>query len=59
MAGRPTTTVETKLDTVIINANEDVLILIWRGYLRIPNGPHDVNEVLIQAEGVPAPGALR
>lgn len=59
MARRGAATVETNLDTVIINANEDVLILIWRGYLRIPTGPHDVDEVLIQAEGVSAPAAVR
>jgi hypothetical protein len=59
MAGRRTFNVETRLDTVIINAGEDLLILIWRGYVRIPNSPHDVDEVLIQAEGVPAPTAVR
>ena len=59
MAGRRTCNVETNLDTVIINVGEDLLILIWRGCLRIPNGPHDVDEVLIQADEVPAPAAVR
>jgi hypothetical protein len=57
MAGRGTASVSTKLDTVIINTYEDLLILIWRGYHRIPNGPHDVDEILIQAEEAPAPAA--
>jgi hypothetical protein len=47
--------VETRLDTLIINTREDLLILIWRGCLRVPHGPHDVSAVRIQAEGVPAP----
>jgi hypothetical protein len=59
MARPRTINVETRLDTVIINACEDLLILIWRGCLRISNGPHDIDEVSIQAEGVPESVAAR
>jgi hypothetical protein len=51
--------VETKLDTVIINMDEDILLLIWRGHLPVRNGPHDVVSIQIQAAGISAPAAVR
>jgi len=57
LVGNRDVRVETKLDTVIINTDEDLLILIWRGHLAVRNGPHDVVSIQIQAEGVSAPSA--
>jgi hypothetical protein len=57
LVGRRDVRVETKLDTVIINTDEDLLILIWRGHLAVRNGPHDIVSIQIQAEGVSAPTA--
>jgi hypothetical protein len=51
--------VQTNLDTVIINTDEDLLIMIWRGHLAVRNGPHDIVSIEIQAEGVSAPVAAR
>ena len=52
-------TVQTNLDTIVINANEDLLILIWRGHLLIRNGPHDVVSIQVRTEGVSAPVPAR
>jgi hypothetical protein len=59
LTGRRDVLVETKLDTVIINTDEDILLLIWRGHLSVRNGPHDVVSIQIQAEGISAPAAVR
>jgi hypothetical protein len=50
--------VQTNLDTIIINTDENVVLLIWRGCLAVRNGPHDVVSIQIRAEGVPAPAAV-
>ncbi|MCI0640692.1 MAG: DUF2169 domain-containing protein [Gemmataceae bacterium] len=42
----------TQLDTVIINTDEKLLLLIWRAHLVVRNGPHDVRSIRISAEGV-------
>jgi hypothetical protein len=57
LVGRRDVQVQTNLDTVIINTDEDLLLLIWRGHLAVRNGPHDVVSIQIQAEGVSAPVA--
>lgn len=51
--------VSTNLDTVVINTDEDLLLLIWRGHLPVRNGPHDIVSIQIQAEGVSAPAVVR
>jgi hypothetical protein len=51
--------IQTDLDTVIINTDEDFVILIWRGYLPVTNGLHDIDSIQIQAEGVSAPAGAR
>jgi hypothetical protein len=51
--------VNTHLDTVIINTDENLVILIWRGYLPLANGLHDVVSIQVQTEGVSAPLARR
>jgi hypothetical protein len=56
--GRQDAHVPMFLDTVIINTDEDVLLLLWRGHLAVRNGPHDVVSIQIQAEGITAPTAV-
>ncbi len=36
---------ETKLDTVIVNTDEDIVILLWRANLKLRRGPLDVREI--------------
>jgi len=43
------------LDTVIINTDEDLLLLIWRGCLAARNGPHDIVSIQIHSEDVGVP----
>ncbi len=45
---------ETKLDTVIINTDDNLLLLIWRGSLVLKRGPEDVSAIEIKADGMPA-----
>ena len=33
------------LDTVIVNSDEQLLILLWRAYARVGRGPHDVTAI--------------
>ena len=44
-----TSVLRTNLDTVIINTDENLVFLLWRAFMRVPNGPHDV--VAIEAAG--------
>ncbi len=55
LVGRRDEQVPMSLDTVIINTDEDLVLLLWRGHLAVRNGPHDVVSVQIQAEGVTIP----
>jgi hypothetical protein len=48
----------TNLDTVIINADEHLLFLIWRTHLIVKRGPHDVVAIQVSAEGVPTTTAV-
>jgi hypothetical protein len=41
---------QSRLDTVIINTDENLLFLIWRTNLPLQNGPHDVVSVEISAD---------
>jgi hypothetical protein len=59
LVGRRDAVVQTNLDTVIINTDEDLVLLIWRGYIPLRNGPHDVVSIQIRAEGVPEPAGVR
>jgi hypothetical protein len=53
----PRDPLQTALDTVIINMDEHLLILIWRAYVTVRNGPHDlvsaeiVSDVAVSAAG--------
>jgi hypothetical protein len=40
----------TNLDTVIINTDEMLVLLLWRAHLRVTNGPHDVTSIKVRAE---------
>lgn len=44
---------ETKLDTVIINTDDNLLFLIWRANLVLKRGPEDVVAIEIKADGMP------
>jgi hypothetical protein len=59
LTGRRDVRVETNLDTVIINTDEDLLLLIWRGHLSLRNGPHEIASILIEAEGISAQATVR
>ena len=43
----------TNIDTVIINADENLLFLIWRTHLVVRRGPQDVVAIQVSAKGVP------
>jgi hypothetical protein len=45
----PPQTVAMALDTVIIEADEKRVMLLWRGHLALRTGPHDVKEVVAEA----------
>jgi hypothetical protein len=47
LKGTKDSRIETKLDTIIINTDERLLLLIWRGCLAIRNGPHDIRSLQI------------
>jgi len=55
LRGRGDAQLETNLDTVIINTDENLLLMLWRTNLVLRNGPHDVVAIEITAEGAPAP----
>ncbi len=50
LRGRNRVELQTALDTVIIDMDEELLILIWRAHLAVRNGPHDVASVEISAD---------
>jgi hypothetical protein len=54
-AGKPDVCLSTNLDTVIINTDEDLVMLLWRASLVLRNGSQDVASVQVRAEGVPVP----
>lgn len=50
-------TIETQLDTVIIDTDEHLVHLLWRGHHRIPGGPHDLVAMRVSSatHALPAP----
>jgi len=54
LKGSRDASVETKLDTVIINTDEESVTLIWRGYLPLHSGPLDIVTVQVRAESIAA-----
>ena len=59
LTGRRDALVTTDLDTVIVDTNDNLLLLIWRGHLALRNGPHDVVAIQIQENGVLSGNAAR
>jgi hypothetical protein len=59
LVGRRDAQVATNLDTVIIDTDENILMLIWRGHLAVRNGPHDIVSIRIDSEGDSATAAAR
>lgn len=50
LRGGRTETLETNLDTVIINTDEMLVFLLWRSYVRVPSGPNDVASIDVTIE---------
>jgi hypothetical protein len=55
LRGRPDAHLETNLDTVIINTDENLLLMLWRTNLVLRNGPHDVAAIEVTCENAPRP----
>lgn len=55
LRGRQDAHLQTNLDTVIINTDENLLLMLWRTNLVLRNGPHDIVAIEITAEGAPPP----
>lgn len=49
---------QTNLDTVIINTDENLVFLLWRTHLALRNGPHDVVAIKVEAEGISVPAEV-
>jgi hypothetical protein len=41
---------QTQLDTIIINTDEDLVFLLWRAHMAVRNGPHDVLAIQIDTK---------
>lgn len=50
LRGGKTEVLQTNLDTVIINTDEMLVFLLWRNYVHVPNGPHDVVSIEVTTE---------
>lgn len=53
LRGGRTEILQTNLDTVIINTDEMLVFLLWRNYMPLSNGPHDVVSIEVIAEKNP------
>ena len=47
LRGQSDTVLYTNLDTVIVNTDEWRVLMLWRAYMRLPAGPHDVSAISI------------
>ena len=54
---RPDETLVGNLDTVIIDLDARKLLLLWRAFTGLDEGPLDVRAIEVSAEGVPVPTA--
>jgi hypothetical protein len=52
LVGKQDHLLRTQLDTVIINMDDKLLLLLWRTHLVLRNGPHDVRSIKIRVEGL-------
>ena len=50
----PDHALESRLDTVVINADDCKLTMLWRTSLPLRNGPHDVVDVKVEGPQVPS-----
>jgi hypothetical protein len=51
LRARPDQFVKMLLDTIIVDADSPCLITIWRGFIVLRNGPHDVRRVVVNHDG--------
>jgi len=58
LKGGQDVTLETKLDTVVINTDEKLLFLVWRAYTPLRTGPHDVVTIEVRTGDVPSTVAV-
>jgi hypothetical protein len=47
LRGRPDVELQTNLDTVIVNTDDQQLLLLWRAYTPTAGGPHDVVSITL------------
>jgi hypothetical protein len=55
LQGHPDQHLQTQLDTVIINTDENLLFLLWRANLVLRSGPQDIVSIEVSMEGTPEP----
>jgi hypothetical protein len=53
MRGGQKVTLQTVLDTVIVDMDARALVMIWRAYVTLRNGPHDVVAVIVDPQPEP------
>ncbi len=50
LRGGKSAVLQTQLDTVIINMDENLVFLLWRAHMLVRNGPHDVVSIKVGTE---------
>ena len=50
LRGGKTEILQTQLDTVIINMDENLVFLLWRAHMIVRNGPHDIVAIKVGSE---------
>lgn len=50
LTGREDARPEMRLDTVIVDTDEDRVLLLWRGHVALRDGPHDVVSIAIEEQ---------
>lgn len=51
----PVQDLQTALDTVIVDADLRQVVLLWRAFTTLRQGPHDVQAMTITADNIPSP----
>ena len=59
LTGKRDKLVQTNLDSVIINTDDDLVLLIWRGFWPLMTGPHDIASIEVLDAGAAAAAAVR
>jgi hypothetical protein len=52
LTGRVTRSIQTRLDTVVINTDERLVVLTWRGDTQLRTGPHDLLSIEVRNDAV-------